>query len=322
MTYSTIVISSGHGLKVRGASGIIDEVEEARRVTETLADALRFRGVDVITFHDDKSTSQSQSLWTITDFHNAQDRDLDISVHFNAFEQRSQPVGTEVWYVTQADLAKHLSAAMASVGFIDRGAKYSNGLHFLNQTVMPSVLLEVCFVDSQADCDIYIDNFEAICEALADELAGGGAEQRAPKQFIAEGMVSWFGGPDDKTGVSPSEGLAFIYTTEDQPTLFLSYQPEGTTGLARRLNPEQPYVACRWPYTSETKAQWREVLLHEMALVYAPKTGKSIKCFPADWGPHEEKTGRAADISPSAMEYLEISTDDDVIVTFPCTNRY
>jgi len=322
MTYSTIVISSGHGLKVRGASGIIDEVEEARRVTETLADALRFRGVDVITFHDDKSTSQSQNLWTITDFHNAQDRDLDISVHFNAFEQRSQPVGTEVWYVTQADLAKHLSAAMASVGFIDRGAKYSNGLHFLNQTVMPSVLLEVCFVDSQADCDIYIDNFEAICEALADELAGGGAEQRAPKQFIAEGMVSWFGGPDDKTGVSPSEGLAFIYTTEDQPTLFLSYQPEGTTGLARRLNPEQPYVACRWPYTSETKAQWREVLLHEMALVYAPKTGKSIKCFPADWGPHEEKTGRAADISPSAMEYLEISTDDDVIVTFPCTNRY
>jgi len=321
MPYNTIVISSGHGLKVRGAAGIIDEVDEARRVTEMLADALRFRGVDVITFHDDKSTSQSQNLWAITDFHNKQKRDLDISVHFNAFEQRSQPVGTEVWWVTQQDLAKHLSAAMASVGFIDRGAKYSNGLHFLNQTVMPSVLLEVCFVDSQADCDIYLDNTEAICEALADELAGG-AETRAPKQFIAEGMVSWFGGPDDKTGVSPSEGLAFIYTTEDQPVLFLSYQPEGTTGLARRLNPEQPYVACRWPYTSETKAQWREVLLHEMAMVYAPKTGKSIKCYPADWGPHEEKTGRAADISPSAMDYLEISTDDDVVVTFPCTNRY
>jgi hypothetical protein len=321
MTYSKIVISSGHGLKVRGAAGIIDEVDEARRVTEALADALRFRGVDVITFHDDKSTTQSQNLWAITDFHNKQKRDLDISVHFNAFEQRSQPVGTEVWYVTQADLAKHLSAAMASVGFIDRGAKYSNGLHFLNQTTMPSVLLEVCFVDSQADCDIYADNFEAICEALADELAGG-AEQRAPKQFVAEGMVSWFGGPDDKTGVSPSEGLAFIYTTEDQPVLFLSYQPEGTTGLARRLNPEQPYVACRWPYTSETKSQWREVLLHEMAMVYAPKSGKSIKCYPADWGPHEEKTGRAADISPSAMEYLEIDTDDDVIVTFPCTSRY
>jgi hypothetical protein len=57
-----------------------------------------------------------------------------------------------------------------------------------------------------------------------------------------------------------------------------------------------------------------------MALVYAPKTGKSIKCFPADWGPHEEKTGRAADLSPSALEYLGIETDDEVKVTFPCTN--
>ena len=210
---------------------------------------------------------------------------------------------------------------MASVGFIDRGAKYTNGLHFLNQTVMPSVLLEVCFVDSTADCDIYEECFDEICTALADELAAG-AEERTKKQIVFEGSVSWFGGPDDTTGVSPSEGLAFIYTTEDQPVLFLSYQPEGTTGLARRLNPEQPYVACRWPYTSENKAQWREVLLREMAMVYAPKTGKSIKCYPADWGPHEEKTGRAADLSPSALEYLGIETDDDVVVTFPCTNRY
>jgi hypothetical protein len=80
-------------------------------------------------------------------------------------------------------------------------------------------------------------------------------------------------------------------------------------------------VACRWPYSDETKAQWREVLLKEMALVQSPKTGKSIKCYPADWGPHEEKTGRAADLSPSAMEYLGIETDDDVIVTFPYTHR-
>ena len=323
-TYGSIAISSGHGLYVRGASGIIDEVDQARLVVERLAELLEERGVTVFTFHDDKSTSQNENLWTITDWHNSKTRDLDISVHFNAFEQRTQPVGTEVWYVTQHDLANHLSAAMASVGLIDRnqtGDKHTTGLHFLNQTTMPSVLLEVCFVDSQADCDIYEECFEEICIALADELAGESAE-KTPKQFVAEGRVSWFGGPNDTTGVSPSEGLAFIYTTEDQPDLFLSYQPEGTTGLARRLNPEQPYVACRWPYNSETKAQWREVLLHEMAMVHAPKTGKSIKCFPADWGPHEEDTGRAADISQSAMEYLGIQTDDEVIVTFPCTNRY
>jgi hypothetical protein len=316
--YKSIVISSGHGLKVRGAAGIIDEVNEARRVTEQLATALRERGTQVVTFHDDKSTSQSQNLWCITDFHNSQKRELDISVHFNAFEQVDKPMGCEVWYVTQSSLAKQLSAAIASVGFIDRGEKHSTSLHFLNQTTMPSVLLEICFVDSQADCDIYAEHFGDICEALAAEL-GGKAEEETVAAFVTEGKVSHFGGPDD-TGVSPSEDLAFIYTTSDQPDLFLSYQPEGTTGLARRLNPEVPYVACRWPYTSANKSQWREVLLKEMALVEAPSTGKFLKCYPADWGPHED-TKRVADISPGAMEHLGLKTDDKVKVTFPFTHR-
>jgi N-acetylmuramoyl-L-alanine amidase len=327
MSYDRIVISSGHGLYVRGANGIIDEVDEARLVVEALAAVLTDYGVEVITFHDDVSKNQSQNLWTITDFHNSiPEPRLDISVHFNAFEQRAQPVGTEVWYCTQEELARKLSAAMATVGFIDRGAKGGKDveLHFLNQTTAPSVLLEVCFVDSSADCDIYQNSFEALIEALAGELVGEDAKE-VPQQFYVEGKASWFGGPTDTTGVTSSEGLAFIYTTEDKPVLFLSYQPEGTTGLARRLNPEQPYVACRWPYDAETKPKWRELLLTEMALVEAPKTGKKIKCYPADWGPAGPEsghdTGRAADLSPSALEYLGIETDDEVIVTFPCTHR-
>jgi N-acetylmuramoyl-L-alanine amidase len=127
MGYDRIVISSGHGLYVRGAAGVIDEVDEARKVVEALAEALRERGVEVTTFHDDTSHSQNENLWTITDFHNSCERDLDISVHFNAFEQRSQPVGTEVWYVTQSDLAKHLSAAMASVGGVFAAEKAALG---------------------------------------------------------------------------------------------------------------------------------------------------------------------------------------------------
>ena len=75
MAYKRIVISSGHGKYVRGASGIIDEVDEARKVTEQLAEILEERGVEVTTFHDYSSHSQKENLWTITDFHNAQDRD-------------------------------------------------------------------------------------------------------------------------------------------------------------------------------------------------------------------------------------------------------
>jgi hypothetical protein len=37
----SVVISSGHGSIVRGAAGVLDEVDEARRVVETIARAGR-----------------------------------------------------------------------------------------------------------------------------------------------------------------------------------------------------------------------------------------------------------------------------------------
>lgn len=172
MPYQQVVISSGHGKYVRGASGILDEVDEARKVVDRVAQELGARGIDVVTFHDDTSHDQNTNLNTIVNFHNNQDRDLDISVHFNAYEQVEKPMGTEVLYVTQSALAAEMSAAIASVGFIDRGAKKRSDLFFLNNTDEPAILLEVCFVDSQADADIYGAKFSVICDSIANVLGG------------------------------------------------------------------------------------------------------------------------------------------------------
>jgi lysozyme len=124
------------------------------------------------------------------------------------------------------------------------------------------------------------------------------------------GKVSWFGGPDDY-GVAPDEPLAFIYEVSDQPLLFLSEQPPDTTGLARRLDPAKSYLAMRWDY-DETP---REMLLNEVALVRAIKTGKEYIAAPADWGPGIED--RIADISPGLMDALGIETDDECEIIFP-----
>ena len=174
LPYESIVISSGHGKYVRGAHGIIDEVDEARKVVEALANQLKLRGVDVTVFHDDVSKSQSENLERIVDFHNAQGaHSLDVSVHFNAFEQTSAPRGVEVLYVTQSVLAGQLSAAIADAGELtNRGGKYHGGLAFLNGTAEPSVLLEICFVDSEADCENYGAFFNDIIDAMANVLGG------------------------------------------------------------------------------------------------------------------------------------------------------
>jgi N-acetylmuramoyl-L-alanine amidase len=312
MAMQKVVISSGHGLYVRGACGILDEVDEARRVVNRVAEELQSRGTDVMVFHDNSSRSQNENLNAIVNFHNAQERDVDISCHFNAYEQVEKPMGVEVLYVTQEALAAEMSAAIASCGFINRGAKRRTDLFFLNNTEKPAILLEVCFVDSEADAKLYEAKFFDIAAAIADELGGepleGIAEAPAPL-FKASGKCSHFGGPDD-TGVSPSEGLAFISEVEQAPHLFLPSQPPGTTGLARRLNPHIHYVACRWDYNVTPKAMMRE----ELALVRAG--GIELTAFPADWGPNEA-TGRVADLSPGLLADLGLTTDDEVEVIFP-----
>jgi N-acetylmuramoyl-L-alanine amidase len=174
-----LVISSGHGKYVRGASGYLDEVDEARKVVDTVADMLHEARSDfeVTTFHDNVSTSQNENLTRIVDFHNAKTRDLDVSVHFNAYQTTSKPMGTECLYVTQANLASVVAEKIADVGFLNRGAKKRTDLYFLNNTEMPSVLVEVCFVDSSVDADIYNSNFENVCRALAEGLTGINLEE-------------------------------------------------------------------------------------------------------------------------------------------------
>jgi hypothetical protein len=168
------VISSGHGLHVRGASGYLDEVDEARRVVDRVAAHLRELENQVDVFHDNSSQSQDENLQAIVDFHNGcGERDLDISIHFNAFETTSEPMGTEVLYVSQEAVAAELSEAIAEAGdFIDRGAKYRGDLYFLNQTNEPAILVETCFVDSARDAELYHAHFADICIAIAERLAG------------------------------------------------------------------------------------------------------------------------------------------------------
>src|SRR6516164_287549 len=306
-----IVLSSGHGLHVRGASGIIDEVDEARKVVPEVANYLRSQGVEVIEYHDDVSKTQSENLERIVDFHNSKTRDLDVSVHFNAYVPTTGARGTEVLYLTQDDLAgKVCTAIVEASGLTNRGPHKRTDLYFLNYTSMPAILIETCFVDAEIDVGLYEANFDKICEAIAKSVIG---EEPYFPVGTWQGNVSWFGGPEDD-GVSENEDLAFIFNVEQAPHLFLPYQPEGTSGLARRLDPEQDYIAMRFDYDIYPKSMLGSQ--DYMALVRAPKTGKQFVAYPADWGPHGH-TNRIADISPGLMDKLGIETDDQIEVIFP-----
>ncbi|WP_431201046.1 hypothetical protein ACQ86E_17480 [Bradyrhizobium betae] len=126
------------------------------------------------------------------------------------------------------------------------------------------------------------------------------------------GKMSVFGGPQDM-GVGPNEDLA-LYDASNVGTapagLFLAAQPQGTTGLARRLDPGFNYLACRWDYSVTPKSFLRG------ASVTVSANGKSVTANPADWGPNV-KTGRIADLSPGLAHALHLDTDDTCTLRIP-----
>lgn len=181
---TAFAISSGHGKYIRGASGSpvppqLDEVDEARRVVDRAAEILNAAGFKTVTFHDNTSHDQSTNLHTITNWHNKQSRDYDVSVHFNAYDHSAH--GCEVLYVTQETLAAEVSAALAdAAGFTNRGAKYRSDLYVLNNTNKPAVLIETCFCDNTSDSNKYNDSFEEVCHAIASSLSGQDITEQPP----------------------------------------------------------------------------------------------------------------------------------------------
>ena len=181
-----IALSSGHGKHIRGARGDpvppqLDEVDQARRVVDRVAELLKKTSVGIVTLHDDTSTSQQQNLNAIVAWHNKQTRDYDVSCHFNAYNHQAH--GTEVLYLTQQTLAKKVCDAIVAAGhFTNRGAKYNGGLAFLNGTSKPAILLEVCFCDNTSDSNLYNQHFEAICEAIAESIGGVEVPDEIPPQ--------------------------------------------------------------------------------------------------------------------------------------------
>src|SRR5215831_18254232 len=87
MSVMRIAISSGHGKYIRGARGDPvppqhDEVDEARKIVNRVADYLDEMDVPVIVFHDDTSHDVGTNLDTIVNAHNdVGPHDLDVSVH-------------------------------------------------------------------------------------------------------------------------------------------------------------------------------------------------------------------------------------------------
>jgi N-acetylmuramoyl-L-alanine amidase len=143
----------------------IRECDKAYELGCKVKDCLEARGVSVRLGQDD-------NLYAVCDEANDCDADIFVSIHFNGFNGLA--TGTETLISSSAAsliLGHCIQSRMKTVlGLADRGLKERAGLLVLRSTVMPAVLLEVCFIDNDRDMARYNGREDKMAAAIADGI--------------------------------------------------------------------------------------------------------------------------------------------------------
>lgn len=171
MTPLILNIHAGHNYYVPGASGEFSETKENRNVKNKVIALLRAEGHTVYDCTDEDGKTASQNLANIVKKCNEHAVDLDVSIHFNAYNKEAH--GTEVLqYSSKTDtVSQRVCNKISALGFKNRGVKDGSHLYVVRKTNSKAILIECCFCDNKGDAKLYdVDEMaKAIVEAIINE---------------------------------------------------------------------------------------------------------------------------------------------------------
>ena len=179
-------VHAGHNFIVPGASGIFSETEEDRKVKDAVISKLRQLGHTVYDTTDNDGATQSQNLKNIVANCNSHSVDLDISIHFNAYN--GQAHGTEVLLFGNGrhrDIGQRIVNEISALGFTNRGIKDGSNLYVVKYTNALAILIECCFCDNAEDAKLY--NAESMANAIVRGITGRTAQSTQPTKTPTNG---------------------------------------------------------------------------------------------------------------------------------------
>ena len=169
-----IAVRGGHCPKATGASALINELTEDRKVKDSVIKYLKELGHTVldVTPPDSTNTSSSDLAYGVNKANNW-GAELFISIHFNkAYNSYTGAIGSEVCVYSNFDIAQRVVNGLASLGFKNRGQKVRNNLYELKNTKMKSMIVEVCFVEATEDVALYKKlGSDTVGKAIAESIS-------------------------------------------------------------------------------------------------------------------------------------------------------
>ena len=151
---------SGHNPLTPGASGIVDETTEDRKIFLSSKAYLEKLNTFIDCYPGNMNEVNTELMWGINKA-NANNVDLLYSVHLNkAYDNYNGSIGAEIWLhpLASQDTKNKANAILNNLnklGFINRGIKSSSELAELNSTNMEAMIIECFFCEATGDVNLY-----------------------------------------------------------------------------------------------------------------------------------------------------------------------
>lgn len=171
MPYS-IMLDAGHGGRDPGAvyQGRREKDDTLRMVLE-LGEILQNNGIDI---EYTRTTDVYESPYEKAMEANQAGVDFFISIHRNSYPTDNVVSGVEslIYDLSgiKLQMAENINEQLEAVGFVNKGVKARPNLVVLKRTTMPAVLVELGFINSDTDNQLFDDNFEDIAQAIAEGI--------------------------------------------------------------------------------------------------------------------------------------------------------
>ena len=167
-----VVLDAGHGGENPGAIYMgRQEKDDTLALTLAIGRILEANGVEVYYTRD---TDVFETPLQKAQEANQTSADYFVSIHRNSSPMPNQYTGIETLvynrYGEAARLAYNINEELEEVGFENQGVNERTNLAVLRRTQMPAVLVEVGFINTDADNALLDARFDDVAQAIADGI--------------------------------------------------------------------------------------------------------------------------------------------------------